>query len=101
RSPAATGLTTSDDGTRWTPRCERRNRPLRARVVLLFCVPTRSRKERDMTTRPSSRRANGPVLFAELSLVAAATALVGVVAYAFAADPPAASEPTVDAGADD
>lgn len=42
------------------------------------------------------RRPNGPVLFAELSLVAAATALVGVVAYAFAADPPAASEAFVD-----
>lgn len=39
-----------------------------------------------------SRRPTGPVLFAELSLVAAATALVGVVAYAFAADPPAVSD---------
>lgn len=38
------------------------------------------------------RRPNGPVLFAELSLVAAATALVGVLAYAFAADGPGASD---------
>lgn len=38
------------------------------------------------------RRPNGPVLFAELSLVAAATALVGVLAYAFAADAPGASD---------
>ena len=45
-----------------------------------------------MTTRPDSRRPNGPVLFAELSLVVAATALVGVLAYAFAADPPVASD---------
>jgi hypothetical protein len=45
-----------------------------------------------MTSRPISRRPNGPVLFAELSLVAAATALVGVLAYAFAADPPAARD---------
>lgn len=37
------------------------------------------------------RRRTGSLLFAELSLVAAATALVGVLAYAFAADPPAAS----------
>lgn len=45
-----------------------------------------------MTSRSTRRRPDGPVLFAELSLVAAATALVGVLAYAFAADPPAASE---------
>ncbi|MFP5489146.1 MAG: LppX_LprAFG lipoprotein [Acidimicrobiia bacterium] len=45
-----------------------------------------------MTSRPSVRRPDGPVLFAELSLVVAASALVGVVAYAFAADPPAVSE---------
>ena len=45
-----------------------------------------------MTTRPDSRRPNGPVLFAELSLVVAATALVGGLAYAFAADPPVASD---------
>lgn len=44
------------------------------------------------TGRTSRRRPNGPVLFAELSLVAAATALVGVVAYAFAADAPVASD---------
>ena len=44
------------------------------------------------------RRPNGPVLFAELTLVAATTALVGVVAYAFAADPPAASEATAATG---
>ena len=43
-------------------------------------------------SRPGHRRANGPVLFAELSLVAAATALVGVLAYAFAADAPVASD---------
>jgi hypothetical protein len=43
-------------------------------------------------SRPGRRRANGPVLFAELSLVAAATALVGVLAYAFAADAPVASD---------
>ena len=48
------------------------------------------------------RRPNGPVLFAELSLVAAATAFVGVVAYAFAADPPAASDGVaVENGSDD
>lgn len=45
-----------------------------------------------MTSRRIGRRPDGPVLFAELSLVAAATALVGVLAYAFAADPPAASD---------
>ena len=39
-----------------------------------------------MTTR---RRPNGPVLFAELMLVAAATALVGVVAFAFKSSEPA------------
>ena len=44
-----------------------------------------------MTTRPDSRRPNGPVLFAELSLVVAATAFVGVLAYGFAADAPVAS----------
>lgn len=48
-----------------------------------------------MTSRTSGgrvgRRLDAPVLFAELALVAAATALVGVVAYAFAADPPVAS----------
>ena len=36
------------------------------------------------------RRPNGPVLFAELMLVAAATALVGVVAFAFKSSEPAA-----------
>lgn len=46
-----------------------------------------------MTTR---RRPNGPVLFAELALVAAATALVGVVAFAFGSD-----DPAVDASFDD
>lgn len=51
-----------------------------------------------MTIRPSSRRPNGPALFAELSLVAAATALVGVLAYAFAADPPVASDVALDGG---
>lgn len=40
----------------------------------------------------TTRRLDGPVLFAELALVAAATALVGVLAYAFAADPPVASD---------
>jgi lipoprotein LprG len=45
-----------------------------------------------MTSRPIGRRPAGPVLFAELSLVAATTALVGVLAYAFAADPPTASD---------
>jgi lipoprotein LprG len=52
-----------------------------------------------MTSRSISRRPNGPVLFAELSLVAAATALVGVLAYAFAADPPAASDVAADEAA--
>lgn len=50
-----------------------------------------------MTSRSISRRPDGPVLFAELSLVVAATAFVGVVAYAFAADPPAASDTIADA----
>lgn len=39
----------------------------------------------------TDRRSNGAVLFAELALVAAATALVGVIAYAFS-DAPAAAE---------
>jgi hypothetical protein len=45
-----------------------------------------------MTSSSIGRRPNGPVLFAELSLVAAATALVAVLSYAFAADPPDASD---------
>lgn len=43
-----------------------------------------------MTHTDLGRRPSGPVLFAELALVAATTALVGVLAYAFAADPPTA-----------
>ena len=49
-----------------------------------------------MTTR---RRPTAPVLFAELMLVAAATALVGVVAFAFKSPEPAAFADT-DPGAD-
>jgi hypothetical protein len=36
----------------------------------------------------TTRRPTGPTLFAELAIVAATAGLVGVVAYAFAADPP-------------
>lgn len=46
-----------------------------------------------MTTSATRRRPNGPLLFAELSLVGAAAALVGVLAYAFAADTPVADVP--------
>ena len=46
------------------------------------------------------RRPNGPVLFAELMLVAAATALVGVVAFAFKSSEPAVFADT-DTGTDD
>lgn len=45
-----------------------------------------------MTIRTTGRRPNGSVLFAELSLVAAGAALTGVIAYAFAADRPTASD---------
>lgn len=45
-----------------------------------------------MTRAIDGRRPSGPVLFAELALVAATAALVGVIAYAFAADPPVASD---------
>jgi hypothetical protein len=44
----------------------------------------------------TTRRPSSPVLFAELSLVAAVAALVGVVAYAFAADPPTSSTSFAD-----
>ncbi len=43
----------------------------------------------------ADRRWNGAVLFAELALVAAATALVGVIAFAFS-DAPAATESTIE-----
>lgn len=48
-----------------------------------------------MTSGRTGRRPAGPQLFAELAIVAAATALVGVLAYAFAADPPAPSDAVI------
>lgn len=53
-----------------------------------------------MTSSASRRRPSGPLLFAELSLVVAATALVGVLAYAFAADAPLAEVAATDAAGD-
>lgn len=47
------------------------------------------------------RRVDGSTLFAELSLVAAATALTGVVAYAFAADTSSSGTSEASSGADD
>ena len=46
---------------------------------------------RPVVTTRTSRRIDGPRLFAELALVVAATGLVGAVAYAFAADAEATS----------
>jgi hypothetical protein len=58
----------------------------------------------DHRAPPAGRRrprATGPVLFAELMLVVAATALVGVAAFAFrSTEPPAFADPVGDGAAD-